>query len=452
MRGRRAEVTVTENAEDTSAGTRRILSHPRQLVGLSGCRPAASVTYHGVSCSVVVSMSSSLAHRRLLRTTVYPVCLTVLLLFAVVPAPAESPPTVGELVEQLGAASFQQREQAERQLQQLGAEALGVLRNAAEDADLEVRYRARRLIARIEHQQQWRLLEHFLSEYDPELAQQLPGWPRYAELVGDDRAARRLFVEMFETEPEIMSSLGRSPLGIVVEKRVLEMRPAPNARQQSPAIPAASTAVLLLASLEPGSDVSANTRSLINSLVNESAFQRALATDDDPPVRRLLAGWVAAATDVSPSIRMNIGSRFALSSAVVPAVELIESQVHGSQLQYAVFTIARLGTAEQIPVLEGLLDNPAVLSERQRGDEEPFTCQVRDVALAGLLHLIGKQPREFGFDQLRPNSNSLYGLNTAGFASQELRQDAFQKWHLWSRSQHSEGLDVGETAVAGARL
>jgi hypothetical protein len=376
----------------------------------------------------------------------------LLTLAAALQVRADAPPSPEDLVQQLGAASFEQREQAEQLLQRRGSEALDALRRAADEADLEVRYRARRLIGRIEHEQQWRLLEHFLTDYDAELAQQLSGWPRYAELVGDDLPARRLFVEMFETEPEIMASLGRADVTLVVEKRTQEMHPAPNTPSQGMTIPPTSIAVLLLASLEPGREISAGTRSLINSHVNASDFKRALVADGDPPIRRLLAAWVAGARDVSASIRMNIGSRFELPTAVVPAVELIDAQVHGSQLQYAVFTIARLGTGEQIPVLEGLLENQVVLSERQRGDEEAFTCQVRDVALAGLIHLIGKRPRNFGFAELRPHSNSLYGLNTAGFATEELRATAFHKWRLWQRVQHSEGLDVGETAVAGARL
>jgi hypothetical protein len=392
-------------------------------------------------------MYTSVSHCRRLTGA-----LALLLLAASSPLRADSEPAANDLVEQLGAASFEQREQAEQRLQQLGTQALEALRRATDDADLEIRYRARRLIGRIEHEQQWRLLEHFLTDYDAELAQQLPGWPRYAELVGDDLPARRLFVEMFEAEPEMMSSLGREEMTLVVEKRSQEMQPAPNTQSQPAAIPPTSIAVLLLASLEPGREVSAGTRSLINSHVNASDFKRALVADGDPPIRRLLAAWVAGARDVSASIRMSIGSRFDLPSAVVPAVELIDAQVHGSQLQYAVFTIARLGTGEHIPVLEGLLENQVVLSERQRGEEEAFTCQVRDVALAGLIHLIGKRPRDFGFAELRPNSNSLYGLNTAGFASQQLRQDAFHKWQLWHRVQRSEGLDVGETAVAGARL
>jgi hypothetical protein len=410
------------------------------------------VTYDEVSHSLADPMHATLPHRRWLRNTGRRLTAALLLFAAALHSRADAQPAAADLIEQLGSASFEQREQAEQRLQQLGAQALDALRRVADDADLEIRYRARRLIGRIEHEQQWRLLEHFISDYDPELAQQLPGWPRYAELVGDDMPARRMFVEMFEAEPEIMSSLGRSDKTLAVEKRTQEMQPAPNAPSQGVTIPPASIAVLLLASLDPGREVSAGTRSLINSQVNGSAFKRALLADGDPPIRRLLAAWVAGARDVSASIRMNIGSRFELPSAVVPAVELIDAQVHGSQLQYAVFTIARLGTGEHIPVLEGLLESQVVLSERQRGDDEPFTCQVRDVALAGLIHLIGKRPRDFGFTELRPNSNSLYGLNTAGFATEELRATAFDQWQLWQRLQHSEGLDVGETAVAGARL
>lgn len=372
----------------------------------------------------------------------------------VVSLPAVAQPWLSdeELVEQLGAASFQQREQAEQLLLERGGEALDELRRAAERSDLETRYRAQRLIGRIEHEQQWRLLARFLTDYDPELAQQLPGWSRYVELAGDDLPARELFVEMFEAEPQIMSALEQADLPLVVEKRVLEIQPVLNGQQQARSVPANSTAVLLMASLTPGCDVSSNTRSLINSLVNDSEFQRAVVADDDPPLRRLLSAWVAEAKEVSASIRMSIGSRFQLPAAVDPAVELIDSQVHGSQLQYAVYTIARLGSAEHIPALERLLTNPSVLSERQRGEEEAFTCQIRDVALAGLVHLIGKQPREFGFTELRPNSNSLYGMNTAGFASEELRFAAFRKWHFWERTQYRDGLDVAETAVAGGRL
>ena len=66
---------------------------------------------------------------------------------------------IDELIPQLGAASFEQREAVERRLQQRGVEALPALREAVNSGDLEIRYRARRLVTTIENARQWRLLD-----------------------------------------------------------------------------------------------------------------------------------------------------------------------------------------------------------------------------------------------------------------------------------------------------
>lgn len=360
-----------------------------------------------------------------------------------------------DLVHQLGAGSFRLREQAEDALRQRGVDALPILRDAADDRDLEVRFRVRRLMQSIEHQHQLRLLGRFLSDYDAELAQQLAGWSRFAELVGDDLKARQLFVAMYEAEPELMSLVDRSSpvLPFTLENRTQELRPTSSRRPNTTVVPASATAVLLFVSLDPAANASSKTKSAISQFVNESAFRRAAAATRDPPIRRLLGAWVSGAKDVHAGIRMSIANRFSLDEAVDPALELIESRVGGSsQLQQAIFTIAELGTAEQIPDLERLFDNQSVLSERQRGEDETFTCLVRDVALVAAIHLIGKHPREFGFAELKSNANSLYSLNTAGFDSAEQRAAAFRQWDLWRHVQRHESRGVDENAVEGTSL
>ena len=361
---------------------------------------------------------------------------------------------VDQLIQQLGAASYQQRQQAEEKLQDLGTEALPALRAATDKGDLEVQFRSQRLVRNIERQRQQRLLDEFLVNYDPELAQQLNGWTMFQELVGDDREARQLFVGMYDAEPELMSHIGRqSPtLPYLLEKRSIELRPQAGQRVVQLSVPAASTAALLLTTLDPVSNPSPTTRTAINSLVAESSFLRAASESNDPPARRLLAGWVKHAGNISAATRRSVGAKYQLREAVAPAIELIRSRVHGSQIQYAIYTVAQLGTAEQIPVLDDLLDNHDVLSERQRGEDKTFTCQTRDVALAAMIHLIGKHPHDFGFKDLRSNSNSLYALNTAGFDSDEKRDAAFRRWELWVLIQRSEGRTVAEIAVEGVTL
>ena len=259
---------------------------------------------------------------------------------------------------------------------------------------------------------------------------------------------------MYEVEPDVMPLIdgNSAELPLVLEHRAIDLRPDVNRRPTASAVPAASTAVLLFASLDPTANPSPKTLALINSLVNESAFQRAASSSNDPPLRRLLAGWVSQATEVDAATRMNLGTQFELRAAVDPAVELLKAQSHGSQLQYAVFTIARMEAVEQIPLLETLLDDATVLSERQRGTDDAFECQVRDVALAALVHLIGKSPQEFGLTELRTNSNYLFALNTAGFDADDERAVALRRWKLWRAVQRHDGRTVAENAVAGVRL
>jgi hypothetical protein len=217
-------------------------------------------------------------------------------------------------------------------------------------------------------------------------------------------------------------------------------------------VPAAATAVLVFVSLDPGANAGSTTKTAIHKLVRQPAFVRTMEESTDPPTRRLLGAWVSLARDVHASARMSIGNHFDLDEAVDPALELINSRVGSNQLQQALFTVAELGTAEQIPKLERLFDDESVLAELQRREQATFTSQIRDVALVAAIHLIGKNPRDFGFRELRPSKTSLYALNTAGFDSDESRAAAFRLWKLWANVQRHEFREIDENAVEGIRL
>lgn len=65
-------------------------------------------------------------------------------------AGAKSPAEVGALIRQLGADSYRQRVEAERKLRELGTAAVPALQDAAKQDDVEVQWRARRLLRQIE--------------------------------------------------------------------------------------------------------------------------------------------------------------------------------------------------------------------------------------------------------------------------------------------------------------
>ena len=67
-----------------------------------------------------------------------------------VEAGAAKPAEVGALIRQLGAESYRQRVEAERKLRELGAAAVPALQDATKQDDVEVQWRARRLLRQIE--------------------------------------------------------------------------------------------------------------------------------------------------------------------------------------------------------------------------------------------------------------------------------------------------------------
>ncbi len=356
-------------------------------------------------------------------------------------------------VEQLGASSYQLREEAAIRLSEMGAPALPPLREAARHGDLEIRYRAMSLLEAIERVEQQKALDEFLATGDPELSALLPGWQRFSEIAGADLSARQLFVDMYRAEPSIMRLTGRSGVGLqtIVEQRSLRFR-AGDRRQFNARMSPATLAVFLFVMLDPGCELSVGTRSLSSVVIGQSQIAAALDESSDSALRRLMGKWVAEADQVSPPHRIAVGMQYSLESGVEPALQMIQLGVQGSHLQNAIHAIGRLGGPEHIAALSTLLNDTTQLAEQQQKSKSPFTSQVRDVALAVILHLSGQNPADYGFLKLRLHPKHLYQPNSAGFDSDETRDRAFTQWQLWTRVQRSQALAIDATAIAGVPL
>lgn len=423
-----------------------------------------------------------------------PIAAAVMLLggaCAMLPAgePVTPPADTGQterLVEQLGAVSYTHREAAAARLKQIGAPALPLLRRAAEHRDLEIRYRARQLCDAIERVEQQRLLSEFHARGDHETGRLLPGWERFAALVGHDASARELFVAMYREEPEIMRLADRTggALRAAVEERVLQFRASRRQSRLSRMTPA-TAAVMLFVALDPNLDVNGAVHEVMIVVFGQRSIQDALMQPGDSALRRLTSRWIADADDVSPAQRVAVAMLYGFESGVVPSLEMIRSPLRGSHIQNAIFSVAKLGGPQHLIELESLLDDDSVMAERENSagldlpmrvlgaarqlddftgvwpDNVPdehtrtpalvtFSAQVRDVALAAMIHLIGQDPLDYGFTQLRPHSEYLYAPNTAGFDSDESRERALRQWRLWALVQKLHALDIDEIAVEGA--
>jgi hypothetical protein len=80
------------------------------------------------------------------------------------------------------------------------------------------------------------------------------------------------------------------------------------------------------------------------------------------------------------------------------------------------------------------------------------TAEIRDVALLASIYLMRQQPTEFGFKHLKKNQSFLFIPNSAGFTSDEEREEAFTKWSAW-RSRNRSGLEaLPDQAIEGIGL
>ncbi len=118
---------------------------------------------------------------------------------------------VAVLVRDLGAPEFSAREEASRELLDLGIVAHDALLRATQSDDAEVRVRARRILVRVLESDFQDRLEAFAAHYEDAGEQSLPAWDLFSADYGTSRLARELFVEMQRAEPEMLAALAEGP-------------------------------------------------------------------------------------------------------------------------------------------------------------------------------------------------------------------------------------------------
>jgi hypothetical protein len=104
----------------------------------------------------------------------------------------------------------------------------------------------------------------------------------------------------------------------------------------------------------------------------------------------------------------------------------------------AVLAVGRFGSAADVPTLEPLLEDntdylPTRVANLPQGPIYPV--QVRDVALAVLLHLTGQEPFDYGLVHARPHPLTVYDATSLGMENDARRTAAIAQWRAW-KNQH----------------
>lgn len=379
------------------------------------------------------------------------------------PRSAKEADEIAKLVVQLGDDLFAVRESASNQLVEKGIAAKPQLTAALESKDAEVRMRAKRILSDVVEADFQRRLGAFSADVDGKQGLTLPGWAEFTELVGNDRAARDLFVEMQQAEGPLMDAYGEGPK-VASEKLRVQLASEPVAFDRNAAVaaikarraffPQSSTSSLgailawMFVAGDPTVPITDDIAARVVVLPKNSVFQLAVPqnvkqTDRRGEIcRKILARWVAR--DVNPifaSNNLELAWKYNLKEGLSPAVATLKrgkTREDPMARCLAMLLVGEFGNKEHIAILEPFLDDSSAQFNAP-GPNHPIQTQTRDIALAMTVKLAGQDPKQFGFPRWQDvKALPANPLLTLGFGDQAERDAAFKKWADWKAGQHAD--------------
>ncbi|MEQ8790782.1 MAG: hypothetical protein RIC55_31075 [Pirellulaceae bacterium] len=336
-----------------------------------------------------------------------------------------------ERVLRLGDDDFTVREQAAAKLLEAGASAVAALEEGAVSNDREIRYASQRLLAAIRRSAFEERLAAFARDGEEAVGGQLPAWDVYRQLLGNSEQSRQLFVEMQRAEPQLLAAIdkGRREAAYQTNLRceVLQREMQVYNRE----ISLATVASLLLAAGHPQVVLPQQSGSLLYSYCYQGGVRAALAGGDyEPQVRKLLGRYIAQSDDTTAYQGLVLATQYEIKEGLEPALRILrDTNQQPYAIQFAILAIARLGDKQQMEAVEPFLADATHVTHRRVGDDNRLVAvQVRDVALAALVHLSGQDYRDYGYRHIQPNPQTVFTANSACFENDADREKAVQRW------------------------
>jgi hypothetical protein len=360
---------------------------------------------------------------------------------------------IAQLVDQLGSPRFIERQLATETLSSMGLSIEDPIKQATVHRDPEVRIRARQILRVIRHSDRQRLINAFIAGAEVEDDSELPGWAAFQQIAGGDDNARGLYVQLLEEEWEFLDAVYQSEpavAGDLVTARVMALDLA--ARRKQPVTVANIAALLLVVTrddVEP-----ANQTNLMSLCYRSSDFDAAIRSGPSRDALRALLGRVIAgnagnAADPYLTQRFHFSLYYDLKEGLDPARQVLREGLGIPHVrQYALLVLGKLGEPKDEALIARLLDDPDLITSQNRGNRQRITTQVRDVALAVLIHRQGGNFEDYGMSDVKTQSTTLLVLTTVGFPSDKEREQAIAAWNL----KHGDRVRAANVDAAQAGL
>jgi outer membrane protein assembly factor BamB len=324
-----------------------------------------------------------------------------------------------------------------------GLSAKGALLGALKHRDPEVRLRARRLLGDILDADYLARLQAFIEDAEGKHEHDLPGWERFRRDVGEDKAGRELFAAMHKAEPALMESAGG---GGDVAAEILLLRCFQMFRGvqvNGGATPRQFTfpgvAALVFVAGDEQTTMPDSTLMQVYNVLQQAAFQQAMQSGPHTEhARRLLAGWIRRSTGTAIAQQsIYLAMQWNLKEGLLPARKLVGDKSASAYVRAnAVMALGKLGGQEELSLLQSLLKDTAVCASRTTtgadGKTVDSSTQIRDLALAVLIHFVGQSHKDYGLNNVQPNQHTLFSYHSIYFANPAARDAALQKWEDWA--------------------
>ena len=366
------------------------------------------------------------------------------------PAPAgdeagKSPESaIDKLVQQLNDDSFVARDSAQRQLLAFGTAASTqraveqALKNALGHPKLEVRAASKNLLLRIRTIAADRQLERLLlPSVDPSTIH-LPGWSHFRSLAGDDVPARKLFAGLIRGHfdwlrvLDAMESPSANRVFATVDRSLAKQLERKLDPYQIAGSDAESWAILFCFDSPGVAHGLPNLSSRVSMALGQAGVgPKSTSPEEMLVLKRLIGAWVGSQRQTGfHRERLTIAMRFGCTQQANAVCDQIFADTISTPSEHAVAllcaSVLNRSDLEQ-RLLDRIDDNrTAHVWQLIASRKKKIRTEVRDVAMAMLLHRNGIDPRSVGFTELQADPLLVFRERSLGFADATSRQEAYR--------------------------
>jgi hypothetical protein len=356
--------------------------------------------------------------------------------------PASSSSTAQELVKRLGDPRFSVRERATNELVLLGSDAIAALEAGCASSDREIRFRSQRVLEIVREYDFQRRLKLFADGHLDADGSGLPGWDLFRYEMGESRPARNLFVEMQKSEPRLLRLLVDAPEGLAdaMALRVAEIQSSFQYQRSNSPLDLGTVAAILFVYNHARDKTDLQTAQAVTYFLKQNSFTSALQTGAERELlRKMLSQWIEQSEGWMAYQGMTMALQYDLPSGLITARRMLNEPADPNLAYarwYALLSVARFGSTDDLELVERFLNDETPYGTAVRVNSQmKFRTQMRDVALATLIHLTKQRHEDYGFERLRIQPTFVFDPNSLAFEDDEKRDQAIKRWHEYRTRQ-----------------